>query len=544
MKKLISKTRDFIFTRQTSIFSSTIIIATMMLLARVFGFLRYRILASYFTKEELDIFFASFRIPDLVFEILITGALTTTFIPFFIKYKNNKEEQTRHISTIINVIMLGLFASIAVLYISLPVLMPLITPGFTAEKNAMITSFSRFLLIGQLPIFVASSFLTGISQARKSFIMPAIAPVLYNIGIIVCTVLFHNQWHLFAAIVGVVIGAFGMFFVQVPVIFYADFKYRLIISKSKELWLFIKTATPRVIATVANQIDATVDLSLASLLGAGSYTVFYLAQHLQLLPISVVGIAFGQASLPYLSEIYQTKNTEAFKKIIVDSILSIFFVTFPFMSFFIVSRTPIVRLFFGGEKFDWEGTVLTARTLSFFALSIPFHSAYYFITRCFYAMFDSITPFIMSTIAILLNVTMSCLFVLVWELPVWSLAISFSISIICNTSVLTLILMKRLGGFDLRFIFVELLKMGIATVISTLVLFSLQRLLDGLIFDTSRTLNVFLLLVTNGIIFMTLYLFFAWLFQTREIILISKMLLKIKEYQRKIVEVYTGTSIQ
>lgn len=516
----------------------------MMLLARVFGFLRYRILASYFTKEELDIFFASFRIPDLVFEILITGALTTTFIPFFIKYQHKKEEQTLHISTIINVIMLGLFVCIAILYLLLPTIIPMITPGFSAEKNQMIISFSRFLLISQLPLFVASSFLTAMSQARKSFIMPAIAPVLYNIGIIICTVLFHNQWHLFSAVIGVVIGATAMFLIQIPSVFYAQFRYKLIIAKSKELWLFLKTATPRVIATIANQIDATIDLSLASLLGAGSYTVFYLAQHLQLLPISVVGIAFGQASLPYLTEIYQSKNKKAFEKIIIDSILSIFFITLPFMSFFIISRTPIVRLFFGGDKFDWEGTVMTAETLTYFAISIPFHSAYYFITRCFYAMFDSMTPFILSTISIVINASLSVLFVIVWQLPVWSLAISFSVSIICNTCILTFILMKRLGGFDIKFISIELLKMGTATLISSFVLFSLNRLLPELVFETTRTLNIFLLILTNGIIFTVLYLFFAWLFQIREIILITKMILKLKEYQRKVVEVYTGTSIQ
>jgi putative peptidoglycan lipid II flippase len=544
MKKIITKTRDFIFARQTSIFSSTIIIGSMIMMARIFGFLRYRILAGLFTKEELDIYYAAFRIPDIIFEILITGALTTTFIPFFIKYQNNKKEQTKNISTIINIVMLSLIVGIIVLYIFLPQLIPIITPGFSEEKNSILVDFSRLLLIGQLPLFVASSFLTGISQARKTFIIPAIAPIVYNISIIIITILFHEKLHLLSAIIGVIVGAAGMFFIQLPSIFYSGFTYKFIIVKTKELWIFVKTATPRIITTLVNQIDATVDLSLASLIGAGSYTIFYLAQHLQLLPISIVGIAFGQASLPYLTDIYKTKNTEAFKKIITDSILSIFFITLPFMSFFIVARTPIVRLFFGGEKFDWEGTVLTARTLSFFALSIPFHSIYYFITRCFYAMFDSITPFIMSTVSIAINAILSYTFVVILKLEVWSLAISFSIAITINVSILIIILMKRIGGFDFKFIITELVKMTISTMIPTLILFYLQSLLDNLILDTSRTLNVFLLLIVNGSIFFILYLFLGWLFQTREMYLITKMIIKLKEYQRKILEVYTGTSIQ
>ena len=128
---------------------------------------------------------------------------------------------------------------------------------------------------------------------------------------------------------------------------------------------------------LVHQVDATIDLTLTSLLGAGSYTVFYLAQHLQLLPVSVIGMAYGQASLPYLSELFQEKKIDQFKKIVADSILSLFFLTIPIASFFIFARTPLVRLFFGGQKFDWAATVQTAVALSYFALSLPVHSIYY-----------------------------------------------------------------------------------------------------------------------------------------------------------------------
>ena len=194
MNRLLIKTKEFIFAQQTSMFSSTLIISGMMIISRIAGFMRYRILAGYFTKEELDIFFAAFRIPDLVFEILITGALSTTFIPFFIKYQRNKEEQQTIISSIINVVTLALFAAVILLALLMPYLVYLIVPGFDKAKIDQVVFFSRLLLLGQLPFLVLGNFLTGISQAKKSFLIPAVVPILYNVVIIATTLLFTKEW--------------------------------------------------------------------------------------------------------------------------------------------------------------------------------------------------------------------------------------------------------------------------------------------------------------------------------------------------------------
>ena len=133
MERLLNKTKQFIFAKQTSIFSSTLLISNMIVVARVFGFIRDRVLTGYFSSAQLDIYYAAFRIPDLIFEILITGALTTSFIPFFIKYQKNKEQNV-NISTIINVIIMLLIIAVILLAIFLPYLMFLITPGFNKEK--------------------------------------------------------------------------------------------------------------------------------------------------------------------------------------------------------------------------------------------------------------------------------------------------------------------------------------------------------------------------------------------------------------------------
>ncbi len=521
-------------------FSSAIILAAMIVLARVFGFLRYRILSGYFVKEELDIFFASFRIPDLIFEILITGALTTSFIPIFIKYQKNKEELNKNLSSIINLISLFMLIFISLTVIFINQIIPLITPGYDAEKMAKIIFYSRLLLVGQLPFLVVGNFFTGIAQANKNFLLPALAPIIYNVAIIIFTYFFSPIIGLTAPVAGVIAGAFLFFLIQLPIVNHANYSFSLIIKKTEALTEFIKMIIPRSLTVIVAQVDATIDLTLTTLLGSGAYTIFYLAQHLQLLPVSVIGISFGQASLPYLSEIFQEKKIEELKKIVIDSILNLFFFAFPIAYFFVITRTPLVRLFFGGEKFDWSATVETAITLSWFAVSIPAHTIYYFLTRCFYAILDSRTPFTLSLVSIIINLSLSLLFILVLKLPVWSLAITFSISITVNTLLLFYIFHRKIGGLNLAFLVKETAKMITATLISSVFCYYLMKFMDQLVFDTSRTINVFFLLATTGLVYFLLYLFLAWLLDIKEFYLISKLIVKAKEYQKRIVEIYTS----
>src|SRR3990167_9004332 len=196
MNRILDRTRRFIFAKQTSMFSSAMLIGVMIIISRIFGFFRYRTLSGLFTKEELDIFLASFRIPDLVFEILITGALTSTIIPLFIKYQNDRKELSLNICSIINLILLLMGGLIAILFILMDFIVPAITPGFNREKIEAIILYSRLLLVGQLPFLIIGNFLTGIGQANKMFFLPALAPILYNLTIIIGAVFFSTSFYL------------------------------------------------------------------------------------------------------------------------------------------------------------------------------------------------------------------------------------------------------------------------------------------------------------------------------------------------------------
>ncbi len=539
MEKFLSNTKKFIFLQQKDILSSAIILALMIVVSRVFGFLRYRTLATFFSKEELDIFLSSFRLPDFIFELLITGALTSAFIPLFVKYKKDSEELSRNISSIINFMIGGLFIfTIVTLFLS-PLIIPLFTPGFSDEKIKLIINLSRILLISQLPFLVLGNILSGMAQANKIFIVTAIAPILYNLGIIIGTVVFSHSFWIYGPIIGVIIGSILFFTVQLPTFFVINFRLRFFIAQKKALIEFVKLFIPRVLSVMTTQIDLTIDLILTTFLGSGSYTIFFFAQHLQLFPVSFIGMSFGQASLPYLSDLYKESKFVEIKKIFVDSLLQILYLTVPISFFFIFTRTPLVRFFFGGVKFDWEGTVQTAITLSYFSISLPFHAIFYFITRSFYALHDTKTPFIINVVSVGINSVLSLFFIFILKLPVWSLATSFSIAIICNVTLLFFFFYKKVKSFAFVRVINHTIKIYTASFISSLCAYPVMKFSDGLIFDTSRTINVFFLIAVTFSIFALVYLFLSWLFNIEEIYILGKLSLKMKEMKNKVVELYS-----
>lgn len=532
MNKIVKVTKSLIFLQQKTIFSSAILIAATIIVARFFGFLRFRFLASYFPKEQLDIFFASFRIPDIIFEILITGALTSSFIPIFIKYKDNPKELRENISSIINLIFLILFLIILTLFLFLKKITLVITPGFSPQKVDQITFFSSILLFGQLPFLILGNFLTGIGQANKIFFLPSIAPIFYNLAIITTTIFLH-QLGLLAPVMGVVFGSLTIFLIQIPLLFFDGFLYQFVLKINAAVKEFFQMAIPRILTVIISQIDATIDLTLSTFLKAGSYTAFYLAQHLQLLPVSVIGIAFGQASLPYLSDLVKEKKEIELKQIVEETILCLLFLSLPFAIFFIFGRTPLVRLFFGGEKFDWEATVVTAKTLSYFALGLPFHTLYYFLTRCFYAFLDTKTPFLIGIFSIIVNTFFSVFFIFFLKLPVFALALSFSLAITLNTISLFLFLTKKIKNINYSYLIGETLKIFTATLIASLPSYLFLKVADPWIFNTRYTINVFFLLFSVALIYFFWYLFFSWVLDVKQLYLFTKLIGKAKEYQKK-----------
>ena len=525
--------------KQMSVRSAAMVLMSMVLVSRVLGLVRDRLLAARFDPDVLGVYFAAFRIPNLVFELLVMGTLTAAFIPVFTKYvtENKEEDAWRISSTLIHVctILFALF-SLPILFYSEPVCR-MIAPGFSAEQISLMSQFTRFMIVFQVFPLLIGNFFTGILQSYNLFFAPAAAPVIYNVGIIIAIILLTPMMGIWAPVVGVGIGAVLFIAIQIPSLVAVGYKHTVVFDLShKGVQEVGKLMVPRTIGLAISQIDTTVDLVLSTLLGARMVTIFQFAQHLQMLPIGLFGTSVAQAAFPILSQASARGDKELFKKTLISGINQMLFFIMPMSVFFIVFRIPIVRLVFGASRFDWEATVLTGMTLSAFSISLFAQSVSPLLTRAFFALYDSMTPVIIGVITILLNTILSILFVSYFKYPVWSLGLSTSISSMVHTLLLYGVLSRKIHAFNLQDIGWSPIKMTLAALIMGVALYIPLKLFDQLVFDTTRISGLVLLTGISGIIGLTCYLFMVWVLGVSELRSFLEILDKVRRPKQVVLE--------
>jgi putative peptidoglycan lipid II flippase len=449
------------------------------------------------------------------------GALTSAFIPVFTRYLTRDEEKKgwRMTATLINISL----ALLAVL--SLPMLIwttefsRLLAPGFSADQIQQMASFTRIMIVAQVLPLLVGNFFTGLLQSYNLFIIPAVAPVVYNMGIIAGILILSPLWGLYGPVAGVGLGAILFMLIQLPLLLRIGYRHSLSFDvKDHGVREVGRLIGPRTFGLAVSQIDMTVDLILASLLGARMVTIFNFAQHLQQLPVGLFGASVAQAALPTLSVASVKDDGEHFRQTIVKAMHQILFFVLPASVLFIVLRIPIVRLVFGASRFDWEATVLTGMTLSVFSVSLFAQSLVHVLARGFYALYDTKTPVKVSVISILVNTVLSVLFVQYWHLPIWSLGLSTSIASIVNAVVLFVLLDKRLGHFPKWELFGSPLKMLLASIAAGCAIFVPLKVFDQLVFDTTRTVGLILLTGTATLAGLVVYLTIAWLFNVSQVV--------------------------
>lgn len=540
MVKVFAQKARFLFQKkQTSIFSAALVIMVTVALSRVLGLIRVRMLAERFTADELGVYFAAFRLPNLLFELLVMGALSTAFIPVISQLiARGKNKEVFYVtSSVINIATVIFTIITLLLLVFLKETSMAIAPGFNKEELNTMILFARIMLVGQVVPLLIGNFLTGLLQSFRLFLIPALAPVLYNVGIIIGIIFLSPSQGLYGAVYGVVIGAILFLAVQIPLVYSLGYRHLFVIDhKDKDVRTIGKLMLPRTFGIAASQIDATVDLMLASLLGTRNVTIFNFAQQLQFLPVGLIGIPIATAALPSLSTSRELNNIEEFKDLFVKAFHQILFFVLPISTILIVLRIPIVRLVFGAERFDWPATVLTGMTVAYFSISLFAQSIVHLLTRAFYALNDSKTPVVGSIIAIITNIILSFLLILRYNLPVWGLGLSASVASIINAIILFLILHKKIGKFDLFNLIVPVIKMGTATVITGISLYIPMKLLDKLIFDTTRTINLIMLSTIATSIGLLVYIFVSWVLELEEVALFSLLAKKFVRVKQLFIE--------
>lgn len=534
---MVKNLLDLLSTRQTSILSGASIIASTLLISKILGLVRDRLLAHLFPPDVMAVFFAAFGLTDFVFQLLIFGALSVAFIPVFTDWLETKgrEEAFKLAAALLNCSML-LFLAVAVfIYIFAPVLVGwFIAPGFSEEQKLQTADLTRIIIFGQILLIVGTFFMSTL-QSFQRFIIPAIAGIFYNLGIILGIVLLSSTFGIAGAAWGVVIGAGLHILIQLPFVASVGLNWSALKTifhpGVKEVLQLIGV---RSIGLAAELINERVVFALATLITTSSATYLTLAQRLQVAPIGLFGATIAQAALPVLSSERARGRIEEFKITLLTTLHQILFLALPATAILIVLRIPAVRLVFGASQFDWEATVITGATLAWLAVGLSAQAVSLLLVRAFYALKDTKTPVMISLITVLTNISISYYLVNFLKLDVWGLGIALSVSNILSAMLLFIMLHKKVGGFMTRAVINPLLKMLMATVIMGAALYIPIKLLDQVIFDTTRTVNLIILTVLASAFALSIYVLLVWFMKVKELHTFIELLRKFGKIQNNI----------
>jgi putative peptidoglycan lipid II flippase len=523
MRELIKNGTGLFFRRQTTIMSAALIIMITYAASHLVGLLKTRLLISVFFGDKaslLDVYYAAFVIPDTLFQLLVIGSLSAAFIPVFTKLMATKEEDVWQVAGIsLNLTLLAFsFLSILIFIFAEP-LSGLIAPGFNPEQIKTMSSLLRVMLVAQI-FFCISGFLTGIIQSHQRFIIPALAPIVYNLGIILGTIVLSPFFGIFGPAIGVVIGAVLHMLIQLPLAVKLGFRLTKSLDiRNRGVRQIIQLVPLRAIALGIDQIEQFIAVILSSLLMSGSLTLFNVARLLYALPTSLFGVTIGQAALPTLAKLSAETDRKTFRQTIMDSLLQIIFLSLPLSLLFIVLRIPIVRLVFGAKSFPWAATLLTGKLLAILCLSSAFAASSQLLIRGFYALHDTKTPLFIGLFGAVFDVFLCVVLVNVMQRGVTGLAWAISLTSILESILLLIFLLHRSGADKWFFVkfstsFLKMLVTGIVTGVS---LWIPMRILDKFVFDTTRTVPLAALTLISSLIGFSAYLLFSYLFRVEQL---------------------------
>lgn len=504
--------------RQGNILSGAFVIMATVILSKILGLIRDRLLAANFTPDMTAVFFAAFRLPDLIFQLLIFGALSVAFIPVFTEYieEKGKIEAFKLAQSILNLALLVLLLGSILIFIFAEPLTNIIVPGFDATQKLEVARLTRIILIGQM-LLTVGSFFVGILQSFQRFIIPAIAGVFYNLGIILGIVFLGGPLGIMGPAIGVIIGAALHGVMQMPLVFSLGFRFNFFKLFHPGVKDILRLMSFRTLGLAAEQINETVGVILASLISTASVTYLTFAQHLQIVPVGLFGATIAQAALPVLSAERARGRPEEFKSTLLTTVHQILFLALPAAAFLIVLRIPAVRLVFGASQFNWEATVLTGKTLAFMSIGLSAQAISLLLVRGFYALKDTKTPVLISFLVVIVNILLSLYFVRILNLNVWGLGLAFSISSILSGFLLFVALATKMGGFPVGEVLKPFLKMLMSAVIMGVMLYIPIKLLDSVIVDTTKTAGLLLLTGLSGTFALTVYIILVWFLKVKEL---------------------------
>ena len=453
--------------QQGRVMRTAVFLMCTMIIARIFGYARNMVMMFSFGQNWItDAYAAAFAIPNVIYSIMIGGAVSSAFVPvissYLVKGQKNDAWQVSNIIISWSIVIMGAFIFIA--YIFAPKIM-LIYGGFEPTTLRLAVTLTRIMLFQ--PLFLTLANISqGILHSHQHFTLPAIGSMFYNMLVVICGVLLalpiEARWpgHGIAGYsVGVVIGSIVFFAVQIPALKRTQFRFKLRFNIHHPGFIrLIQLMVPVVLGLSVMYINQLVNQTRASSLVEGSVNALSLAQQFMNLPIGIFATAIAIAIFPTMTQQAALNDLPEFKRSLSLGIRSVAFICLPSAIGLIALREPIFRLLFEfrGGQFAAQNTIFTAQALLYYSLGLTFYGLVQVLARGFYAQQITVTPVIVSLITMATNYIFSSL--LVGPMAHQGLALAFSIAGTVQCALLFIFLRRRIGQMDLRHIINSFIK--------------------------------------------------------------------------------------
>ncbi len=482
---------------------ASLILTVAALASRLLGWVRLLVIGSQFgASRELDAYFAAFRIPDAIFQLVVAGALSAALIPVFSSYRAREQDREawRLASSVINLVVIALAGLSLVMALLAPWLVPVVAPGFDAPTSELTIRMTRIMLLSPVLIGMCAV-ISGILNSYERFAVPALAPLAYNVAIILAAIFLAPVMGVEGLAVGVAVGSLAHLAIQLPELGRVGQRYDLTIGLShpgvrRVVWLM----GPRMLGLAAGQINFLASTVLASGLPQGSLTAYNYAFQLSQIPVGVLGVSVAVALFPTLSRDAALGRMADIRRQVSASLRFLVFLALPLTATLMVLAEPITSVFFQYGLFGESSADRTAEALVFFAIGLSGHIVVHVLTRAFYAMQDTRTPVTWAIVAVAINVPL--MIWLVGPMGVAGLALALSISSLLEVLGLVWALRRRIESIEERDVLRSAGRSAVAAIAAAMVMLGgltvVQGWVPGLLDDAIGRLLAVILLTAAG----------------------------------------------
>ncbi|MCX6781308.1 MAG: murein biosynthesis integral membrane protein MurJ, partial [Candidatus Magasanikbacteria bacterium] len=399
---------------------------------------------------------------------------------------------------------------------------------------------TRIMMLSPM-LMGASALVGGALQSLKKFFIFALAPIMYNVGIILGVLLLVPIFGTRGLAMGVVLGAALHLGVQFPALHASGYNFKFIWSWGhKDISSLLKLMGPRVLALAATQINLVFITMFASTLGDGAVSVFNLANNIQYVPIGMIAVSFAVAAFPVMTQFAAEENPDGFSRTIGSTMRMIFVTIIPMSILIIILRAQFVRIILGSGAFNWDATRATADALGFFALGLLGQSLVHVLARGFYALKNSRTPAICGIISVVIGVTLG--YFLKNKIGVSGLAFTVAIQETLNATLLWILLRHSIGDSEHAHILKTIYKLAIASLVMIVVTQGTKLPIAWFV-NTQTFIGIFLQAAGASIAGIIAFISVGLLLKIEEVYTIfNSAQMKIKNVIRKLPNDLTDTS--